>query len=923
MATSLRTFFGGTHRLSRSDTLDAVERATREREVRDDLEMRTPSSFIPPPSQLEVMEAGPSTGPATAGNGNLLPAPLTANTTTPATEDRQARRSRFRRRLNNTDSSTAQADAPDAEPRGGIFSALQQHLHNLRSQQDDDLVRTMHRLRMAGAAREFEEQAGIGGGMGMSYTQRQALARGLAAGQKELTRRRKEEASALIGPSLAHYFGSGSSSSGAVVGTSILPPPPPSATAAAGVTSPTEEQPESGEAAATATSAALPAETPGPFGPSTAPTARRARLGSRGRARGASLSGLANLYGSEHWTDAESDPNRLDRGASPEPMSPGEGPGSSRNPLAASQMDRLDSMAEAVAMAEGIDIEVLREWIEKSLDESGGAVTVEGGEGESPTEQAPHASSYCTTLQSYVNLKRNTIALMSKQSQVGVVAEPSMDPASAALQQEGGGLTEDATSHPLSGASALPLHMIQESSSSRDSLRPARSLSTMPTFGNPSAISGRSALGETTHQLHFEYDCSSPSAHVQIFLRASRKHGSWASWIHKREGDGQDIQGDGDSEALYFKKGPAPHVLGWPVHSTKIQKGFAKPVKASLSLKLGLYAPPPVSSATKLAGQEQAGVQTQSQQVNEAEGGETGDLALGATLTRFDTAASLGPPVPSMPPAATVAPPPQVARVIDPPGVDLETKEQRQAREKQERETLKLAIVVEALDENGRPYAEPNLQTTYLRLTSLPIKSTAVVGQTDETFVIGNDDEASHPLSPSTGRASTPSTTTAPMPARLWTAHVEGQEAEIGPHRFQLQELYGLSTRPPPVQVAPPVTSVDEDGTVEVEAPLLDLTGATGTDSLGSECLICLSSPTNTLLLPCTHGLCLDCSIQLKDSVKAQRDAERKRGKIPKKKYTCPMCRRGFTSMLHLKKAEATEGGGAAATVEEVTNVMA
>ena len=52
-----------------------------------------------------------------------------------------------------------------------------------------------------------------------------------------------------------------------------------------------------------------------------------------------------------------------------------------------------------------------------------------------------------------------------------------------------------------------------------------------------------------------------------------------------------------------------------------------------------------------------------------------------------------------------------------------ETKEQRQAREKAERETLKLAVVVEGLDSQGRPLAEPNLQVTYIRLTSLPLRS--------------------------------------------------------------------------------------------------------------------------------------------------------------------------------------------------------
>lgn len=75
-------------------------------------------------------------------------------------------------------------------------------------------------------------------------------------------------------------------------------------------------------------------------------------------------------------------------------------------------------------------------------------------------------------------------------------------------------------------------------------------------------------------------------------------------------------------------------------------------------------------------------------------------------------------------------------------------------------------------------------------------------------------------------------------------------------------------------------------------------------DSNGSECLICLSAPPTTLLLPCTHGLCLECAIQLRESVMGMRQSERRRGRTPRRKYACPVCRRGFTSMLHLSKAD-------------------
>lgn len=110
-------------------------------------------------------------------------------------------------------------------------------------------------------------------------------------------------------------------------------------------------------------------------------------------------------------------------------------------------------------------------------------------------------------------------------------------------------------------------------------------------------------------------------------------------------------------------------------------------------------------------------------------------------------------------------------------------------------------------------------------------------------------------------------------------------------------------------------------GVDEITMPVI-----TDIEASGSECLICLSDPPTTLLLPCTHGLCLQCAIQLRESVKGIRESERRRGKNPKRKYACPVCRRGelksilrglgsvfdpiivrlaaYTSMLHIATAD-------------------
>lgn len=154
-------------------------------------------------------------------------------------------------------------------------------------------------------------------------------------------------------------------------------------------------------------------------------------------------------------------------------------------------------------------------------------------------------------------------------------------------------------------------------------------------------------------------------------------------------------------------------------------------------------------------------------------------------------------------------------------------------------------------------------------------------------------------------------------------------------------------------------TSADEDAVDGADAdedegapPLIaDIsTGGSG----GTECLICLSAPPSTLLLPCTHGLCLECAIQLRDTVKSTRETERRRGRVPRRKYACPVCRRGepstrklrpieqavahallclfcsripaYTSMLHISTAsekEQAQAQAALAHTEPVSNIQA
>lgn len=137
----------------------------------------------------------------------------------------------------------------------------------------------------------------------------------------------------------------------------------------------------------------------------------------------------------------------------------------------------------------------------------------------------------------------------------------------------------------------------------------------------------------------------------------------------------------------------------------------------------------------------------------------------------------------------------------------------------------------------------------------------------------------------------------------------------MGAHRFQLQELYGLSTLPPPssAQVAPGPEhereTADAEGGEDEGEELVDphkleaatmVVQATTNETSDGECLICLSERPTTLLLPCTHSLCRNCAIALRESTRTTRQAQASAGKQMRKRYTCPLCRRAYTALLDL-----------------------
>lgn len=150
-------------------------------------------------------------------------------------------------------------------------------------------------------------------------------------------------------------------------------------------------------------------------------------------------------------------------------------------------------------------------------------------------------------------------------------------------------------------------------------------------------------------------------------------------------------------------------------------------------------------------------------------------------------------------------------------------------------EGVKVTIRLAALDEQGTELASPNEQITYLDIVRFGHKEAAVDG-------------------------AEPAEDTRP-----WVVKVVKREATIGPHTFHLHEIFGLtssSTHPAPPTAPPPLaahTYPPEEGAAQpLPAAQVD------DDEPQSECLLCLSSPREVVLLPCRHLVaCKDCALNM------------------------------------------------------------
>lgn len=139
-------------------------------------------------------------------------------------------------------------------------------------------------------------------------------------------------------------------------------------------------------------------------------------------------------------------------------------------------------------------------------------------------------------------------------------------------------------------------------------------------------------------------------------------------------------------------------------------------------------------------------------------------------------------------------------------------------------EGVRISIRLVALDELGKELSSVNRQMTYLHVIRFGPPVT--------------DGEDNRP----------------------WVVKVVKREATIGSHTFHLHEIYGLSSTSTSAQ---PTTAPDATPTVaHTYPPTVPVPPAE--DEPSSECLVCLSSPREVVLLPCRHLVaCKECAINM------------------------------------------------------------
>ncbi|PPQ89237.1 hypothetical protein CVT25_001316 [Psilocybe cyanescens] len=403
------------------------------------------------------------------------------------------------------------------------------------------------------------------------------------------------------------------------------------------------------------------------------------------------------------------------------------------------------------------------------------------------------------------------------------------------------------------------------------------------------------------HGLEFEYDCDAPKCGIYVHVHLPKSHPDAPSTSSHHSLAKllvfETVVDGGFANHLKLEEG-ALLELGRFEHSNSItSKGEDVPSAA-------------VPSADALPSVVESSTTTTSPSAEAGSGRNTNNNARHRRFTHFHFRRRSQNRSISGPALAVVDAEPAVAQ-------DGKTKDGKDEPE----EGVKITIRLAALDEQGTELAALNEQTTYLHIVRFGQRTAPEPGSES-----GEAAEDSRP----------------------WVVKVVKREATIGPHTFHLHEIFGLTSssahnasQTETVALSSPTTNSTthtyppEEGKTQ---PVTALAPAADDEDPQSECLLCLSSPREVVLLPCRHLVaCKDCALNMVEfgaggnitqatepapggddvggagagvggtgataaaaALATPGPPANQRRKRKAKGWFCPVCRQPYTSMLRL-----------------------
>lgn len=408
---------------------------------------------------------------------------------------------------------------------------------------------------------------------------------------------------------------------------------------------------------------------------------------------------------------------------------------------------------------------------------------------------------------------------------------------------------------------------------------------------SPNEDSDKDAHGHHQHHgLEFEFDCDAPQCSITLHVIGVPAHfGEEDHHDHVAQNYGEGMTAnDKEKDHLLLYEAVVPGGFG---RKLSLDDGAVLELARLEAAEKAHRDSVKAANAAKEAASAPATVPAASTNANEAQG-RARDHKRRLTFFRkkFHSHSSTQPQQqnPSASPAIASGPALAVvdaesstqAQTLQTFFANGEVEKARRQKEKEENAGgVKVAICLSARNEEGKAgYGMRNEQVTFLWVMKHgPSPSAELTEDAEgETAGAGSSMESNSSASESPAAATTSEKEKEKVEVedtRPWVVKVVKREARIGPHAFQLYEIYGLTAHTaasePAHPTAPtaPVPSSPEHTypppPTMSDAPPLPEHANEDNDTSG-ECLLCLSSPREVVLLPCRHLVaCRDCAVNM------------------------------------------------------------